>query len=302
MIPSTSFRALGTTALVAVPRRLDLLHARGILAAQVDELDRACSRFRPDSELSQANERAGAPVQVSPLLAGAIEAALAAARATGGIVDPTVGPQLRAAGYDRTFALVEARDGWTFRPVPRRDTWEAVALADGELRVPEGCTLDLGATAKAQAADRAAQTIAGELASPVLVSLGGDIAVAGGAEWSIRVAETHDAPLDGDGPCIAISAGGVATSTTTARRWRTDRGDAHHLIDPRTGMPARSCWRTVTVAAPTCLEANVASTAALVLGDAGIEWLRDRGLPSRLVANDGDVVHVCGWPSEAEVA
>lgn len=302
MNASTSFRALGTTALVATPRRSDLLRARAILAAQLDELDRACSRFRPDSELSWANARAGERVEVSATLAGAVAAALAAARTTGGIVDPTIGAHLVAAGYDRTFSLVQSRDGWTFKPVPRRASWEAVELAAGTLRVPEGCELDLGATAKAQAADRGALTIAEALGEPVLVSLGGDIAVAGAAEWSIRVAETHDAPLDGDGPCVAIREGGIATSSTTARRWRTDRGDAHHLIDPRAGTPARSCWRTVTVAARTCLDANIAATAALVLGDAGIDWLRDRGLASRLVDNDGHVVHVCDWPADAEAA
>ena len=305
MIPSTSFRALGTTALVATPRRADLLHARGILAAQLDELDRACSRFRDDSQLSIANAHAGERVHIGRLLADAVDAALRAARDTDGIVDPTLGAHLRAAGYDRTYALVQARDGWTFAAAPpRRATWVEVELdrSAGLLRVPQGSELDLGATAKALAADHAARTIAEALDAPVLVSLGGDIAVAGDSEWTIRVAERHDAPLDGDGPLVAIRSGGIATSSTTARRWRTDRGDAHHLIDPRTGRPAQSRWRTVTVAAPSCLEANVAATAAIVLGDDATGWLRDRGLTSRLVADDGAVVHVCDWPAEADAA
>jgi thiamine biosynthesis lipoprotein len=296
---TASFPALGTTARVVVPHRRDLLRARGILAAQLEELDRACSRFRPDSELSRANACAGDWVQVTPLLAEAVDAALTAARATDGLVDPTLGAQLRAAGYDRTFTLVEAREGWSFAPAPRRSTgWMTVELEGDRLRVPHGCELDLGATAKALAADRAARTIG----AGALVSLGGDIAIAGNREWSIRVAERHDAPLDGDGPCVALRGGGIATSSTTARRWRTDRGEAHHLIDPRTGMPAQSCWRTVTVAAASCVEANVAATAAIVLGDAAVGWLRDRSLASRLVGTDGGVVHVCGWPAEAEAA
>jgi len=305
VIPSTSFRALGTTTVVAVPRRLDLLRARGILVAQLQELDRACSRFRDDSELALANARAGEPVRIGRVLADAVDTALDAARQTDGIVDPTLGAYLRAAGYDRTFALVESRDGWTFRSAPeRRATWTEVELdrPAGLLRVPAGCELDLGATAKARAADRAARAISEAIDSAVLVSLGGDIAVAGDAEWSIRIAERHDAPLDGEGPCIAITEGGVATSSTTARRWRTDRGDAHHLIDPRTGLPAHSSWRTVTVAAQTCVDANVAATAAIVLGDAAVEWLRSRGLAARLVANDGGIVHVCGWPAEGQAA
>ena len=240
MIASTSFRALGTTALVAVPRRVDLLHARGILSAQLEELDRACSRFRADSQLSLVNRRAGELVHVGRLLADAVDAALAAARATDGLVDPTLGANMRAAGYDRTFELVQARDSWTVQPAPHcRSAWTQIEVdrTTSRIRIPQGCELDLGATAKALAADRAATTIATALESPVLVSLGGDIAVAGGAEWPIRIAERHDAPLDGDGPCIALAHGGLATSSTTVRRWRTDHGDAHHLIDPKHGPP-----------------------------------------------------------------
>jgi thiamine biosynthesis lipoprotein len=291
---STSFAAIGTTALVAVPDRGDLLRARGILVAQLDELDRTCSRFRDDSELSQL--RPGD--RVSDLLATYVTAALAAARETDGIVDPTLGAQLRAAGYDRTFTLVEARDGWTFRPAPKRVAWREVELADRRLHLPRGCELDLGATAKALAADLAAHAIADALQSPVLVSLGGDIATVGEYEWSVRVAER----LDGDGPCVMIGAGGIATSSTTTRRWRTNHGFAHHLIDPRTGLPARTRWRTASVVAQTCLGANVAATAAVILGDDAVAWLRERGLTARLVAADGGVVHVGGWPAEADAA
>lgn len=294
MTSSTSFPAIGTTALVAVPDRADLLRARGILVAQLDELDRVCSRFRDDSELSQLQSGDS----VSDLLADYVAAALTAARDTNGIVDPTLGAQLRAAGYDRTFTLVEARDGWTFRAVPARASWRDVELTGRTLRIPRGCELDLGATAKALAADRAAHAIADALQSPVLVSLGGDIATVGEHEWSVRVAER----LDGDGPCVAIGAGGIATSSVITRRWRTDRGVAHHLIDPRTGRPVRSCWRTATVVAPTCLDANVAATAAIVLGDGAVSWLRDRSLTARLVADDGAIVHIGGWPSEADAA
>jgi thiamine biosynthesis lipoprotein len=262
----------------------------------LDDLDRACSRFRADSEVSQL--ASGEETDVSELLAGYVAAALAAARDTGGIVDPTLGAQLRAAGYDRTFTLVAARDGFALRPVPPRAAWAGIELTGTRLRLPHGCELDLGATAKARAADRAAHAVASELRSPVLVSLGGDIATVGDRRWSIRVAER----LDGDGPCVSVGAGGVATSSVTARRWRTDAGTAHHLIDPRTGRPARSCWRTVTVVAGTCLDANVAATAAVVLADDAVGWLRERGLTARLVATDGGVVHVGGWPAETEAA
>jgi thiamine biosynthesis lipoprotein len=294
MTASASFPAIGTTAVVVVPDRADLLRARGLLITQLDELDRTCSRFRDDSELSQLKSGNS----VSDLLTAYVGAALAVARDTDGLVDPTLGAQLRAAGYDRTFTLVEARDGWTFRPAPKRVAWREVELTDGRLHMPRGCELDLGATAKALAADRAAHAIADALQSPVLVSLGGDIATAGDHRWSVRVAEQ----LDGDGPCIAIRSGGIATSSVTARRWRTNRGLAHHLIDPRTGLPSHSCWRTATVVARTCLDANAAATAAIVLGDDAVSWLRERGLTARLVATDGGVVHVGGWPAEANAA
>lgn len=307
MTATHSFRALGTTALVAVTRDEALADAHASLEREVAELDCACSRFRPDSELVRANARAGETVEVSETLAAAVNAGLEAARSTGGIVDPTLGADLRAAGYDRTFALVRTRDHWTFEPQPRRhDAWQDVEL-DVEhrlLRVPRGCELDLGATAKAFGADRAAARIAASTGSGVLVSLGGDIAVAGAPPalgWSIEINDDHASPF-GSGPRVSIRSGGLATSSTTVRRWRTNAGEAHHLLDPRTGRPATTPWRTVSVAADSCLAANVASTAAIVLGEAAAAWLAERGLPSRLVAQDGSVVRVGGWPLEEKAA
>jgi thiamine biosynthesis lipoprotein len=301
---TASFEAIGSTAVVVVgdPGRLPL--ARRLLAMQLDELDRACSRFRDDSELARANTHAGEPVAVSPLLAFALRAALDAARETGGLVDPTLGAQLGAAGYDRTFSLVRARDTWRIAPrTPRRADWREVELdsSAGLLRTPQDCELDLGATAKALAADRAAASIANVAGCGVLVSLGGDIAVAGeppAGGWPVRIAHDHAAPLDMPGPVVALQAGGLATSSTAVRRWPTDHGEAHHVLDPRTGRPARTPWRTVTVAGSSCLDANVAATAAIVLGHDAPEWLRQRGLPSRLAGVDGSVVTVCDWPSE----
>jgi thiamine biosynthesis lipoprotein len=305
---TTSFAALGTTATVVVTDEVELLRARTILARSLDELDRAASRFRLDSDLSNANASAGTAVAVSPTLIAAVQAALDAARSTDGLVDPTLGADLRAAGYDRTFAFVRVRDRWAVEERQRRRRgWEAVEVDPerGTLRVPRGCELDLGATAKAQWADRSADSIAMECGCGVLVSLGGDIAVAGeppAGGWCIRVADDHSAPLEVAGPRILLGSGGVATSSTAVRNWPTDRGRAHHLLDPRTGRPATTPWRTVSVAARSCLDANVASTAAIVLGASAPTWLREGGLPARLVASDGALVHVAGWPAEAEAA
>jgi thiamine biosynthesis lipoprotein len=200
---------------------------------------------------------------------------------------------------------VLARDGDRFRasfaPVPG---WKLVELdaPQRRVRIPKGIELDLGATAKALAADRAA-AVAHELTGTgVLVSLGGDVSVAGPtpeAGWPVRVADDHAAPLVEGGPVFAVAAGGLATSGTTVRRWKAGNVTLHHIIDPRTGRPADTPWRTVTVAAGTCVKANVASTAAIVLGAEAPSWLVARGLPARLVAADGAVSTVAAWPEEA---
>ena len=171
--------------------------------------------------------------------------------------------------------------------------------------MPSGVELDLGATAKALAADDAARSIAESTDTGVLVSLGGDLAVAGAAPrggWAVLIADDHAAPLDSPGPTVTISAGGLATSGTAVRRWRTDSGEAHHILDPRTGRSALTPWRTVSVAATTCADANIAATTAIILGEAGVDWLAGRNLPARCVRADGSVTTVGGWPSEAQAA
>ena len=243
-------------------------------------------------------------VSVSPFLARAVRVALDAARASNGCVDPTLGSQLRAAGYDRTFSLVRERDAWRFasialsqrdmegRAAGRRRMRSACAGGD---RARSRCNCQ-GAGRRRRCAEIAAATGAG-----ALVSLGGDISVAGVAPaggWSVRIADDHAAPLTSQGPTVAITTGGLATSSTVVRRWQTDQGEAHHILDPRSGRPAVTPWRTVTVAAGTCVDANVAATAAVVLGSDAIAWLVAARLPARLVRHDGSVVVVGGWPSE----
>ena len=163
--------------------------------------------------------------------------------------------------------------------------------------------LDLGATAKALCADRAAQRASIVSDRGVLVSLGGDIAVAGQAPddgWAVRVTDRADLdPASGPGQTIAIREGGLATSGVAARRWAEGQV-RHHLIDPRTARPAIEIWRTVSVAAANCVEANVASTAAAVVGGPAPEWLSRRGAHARLVGLDEEVVFVGGWPAGTE--
>jgi thiamine biosynthesis lipoprotein len=301
--------ALGCAVRLVVSDPYDLEIARWILVRELAAIDLACSRFRFDSELVRVNDAAGEPTAISPLLAEAIAAALDAARATDGDVDPTVGVAMDAIGYDRDFARIETAGkaiSVVARPIPG---WQRIVL-DREtlmLRLPRGVRLDLGATAKALAADRAAAQIGEAIdGRGAMVALGGDIAVTGeppDGGWSIRVQDvTGPVGSVASGPTqsVALSGGGLATSSTAARRWVRGGRVMHHLLDPRTGVPVVSPWRTVTVAAPTCLEANVASTAAIVRGSAAIEWLTRRGLPARFVDLDGEVSVRPGWPTPPE--
>jgi thiamine biosynthesis lipoprotein len=290
-----SFRALGTTAQLTLDDGGRADEAEALMRKRLVDLDRAASRFRPDSELMLVQAMRGGPRRISALLAGAIHAALAAARGTDGLVDPTVGRAIRTAGYDRDFAdLRDAPAAETTGPAPG---WTRVRFDPHRrlLEVPAGVELDLGATAKALTADRIAREVRQHTGRGVLVNLGGDIAVAGDHDWDIGVADDH-ASADAD-QVVRIAAGGVATSSTAVRRWSAGGRQRHHIIDPATGEPAESPWRTVTVAARTCLAANTASTAAIVLGEPAPTWLAEHGVAARLVAHDGSVVCAGGWPA-----
>ena len=185
--------------------------------------------------------------------------------------------------------------------VRRLGDWHRVQL-DHDARtieLPDGVALDLGATAKALCADRAARAAFERTGAGVLVGLGGDIAVAGPPPpegWVVRVSDDHAAPYRGPGEDVEISSGGLATSSTTVRRWARGADELHHVVDPDTGLPAPVWWRTASVAAATCLDANIATTAALILGRAAPAWLAEQGLPARLVRADGQVVALNGWP------
>ncbi len=303
--PTYRFPALGTTAQVTVTDRAGLRKAGALLHDELETIDHACSRFLASSELNALNALnagAGAPVGVSGVLFDAVEAALRAAAATDGAVDPPVGGAQRSLGYDCDFALIGTDDGGrqVVRLQRRPATWKRVLL-DRErhtIRIPEGVELDLGATGKGFAADRAARRIEHEIGDGVLVSLGGDIAVAGtppAGGWPVCVTDDHR-DHDGEGPTVALRSGGLATSTTTVRRWRVEGVEHHHIVDPRTGRSAPEIWRTASVAAATCADANAASTAAIVLGEAAPAWLARTGLAARLVRPDGGVVGIAGWP------
>ncbi|MFG2552404.1 FAD:protein FMN transferase [Streptomyces sp. NPDC048581] len=303
---AADWRALGTGVRLVVtdPALLDSCNL--LLARYLAEVDATCSRFRTDSELAALNAASGRPVRVSPLLAEALAVALRAAEATDGAVDPTVGSAMEAIGYDRDFTLVREDDRPVRLMVRRAPGWRQVQLdrERGTVTVPDGVRLDLGATAKAWAADRAATMLAEAAGCGVLVSLGGDTAVAGeppAGGWRIRVQDVtgpaDETPAQGPYATVGLHSGGLATSGTAARTWRRDGHTLHHIVDPRTGLPVHSPWRTVSVAARTCADANAASTAALVKGAGAERWLTGLGLPARLVSQDGLVVTTPAWPA-----
>ncbi len=304
-----SFEVFGTTAVLVVTRPGVLGRARAIADAELAAIDRACSRFRPDSELCALNAARGELTRVSGLFAMLIGQALRAAELTDGAVTPTCGRALVAAGYDRDLADVRAREGEP-RPTPAPGpvpSWCDVWLDPVRhlVRLTDGVELDLGSTAKALSADRCAALIARTLRCGALVSLGGDVAVAGpppGDGWHVRVTDDHAAPADAPGQTITIRSGGLATSSTTVRTWTSAGRTRHHIIDPATGEPADSCWRTVSVAAGTCFDANVASTASIIKGPAAIDWLTRSALPARLVSHAGVVTTISGWPADTALS
>jgi thiamine biosynthesis lipoprotein len=299
-----SLRAIGTMASVVVTATEYADEALDLLTEDLRALDDACSRFRADSELRRLEtEGRGRPRQVSPLLFDAIDMACSVAVMTSGIVDPTVGSALIELGYDRDFDRLGVDDPVTdFRPRPAPGWWRIELDHDARtVAIPVGVHVDLGASAKAWAADSSATRIATALGCGVLVNLGGDVAVSGAAPqdgWAVGIAAACTSPASAIDQVVAISGGGLATSGTTARSWVRGGRSVHHIVDPWTGEAAPAVWALVSTTAPSCVEANAFSTAAVVWGADAVGNLADRGVSARLVDGDGIVVHCGGWPAE----
>jgi thiamine biosynthesis lipoprotein len=170
----------------------------------------------------------------------------------------------------------------------------------GLIGVPPGVALDLGATAKAWTADRAALVLSKRYGCAVLVEIGGDLRAAGTPPepWVIQVSERAGEP----GVAVTLNHGGLTTSTRTVRRWPVTGGFAHHVIDPRTGQPADGPWRTATVWAPTAVRANTFSAALVATGEAALGRLALAGHPARLIAENGEVTELAGWPVDSRAA
>ena len=302
-LTTRSFRAIGTTATVVVQHADVADEAARLLAADLEEIDLACSRFRPDSELQTVHAHAGATVQVGALLFGALRVAVDAAERTGGAVDPTVGNAIAALGYDADLDVVQARPAGPPPALGAVAGYAHVQLnpIDRTVRIPRGVRLDLGSTAKAWAADRSAARIARAVGSGALVSLGGDVAVSGAPPaggWAVGIAQESSAPADSVDQVVAITRGGLASSATAVRRWRAGDREVHHILDPRTGDCVAPYWVLVSATGSSCVEANVVTTAAVVWGPEALDRLAGFGQSLRLVRADGNVFSVNGWPLE----
>ncbi len=275
------FRAMGCDVVVGGARPAELAEVRGLF----ERRDRIFSRFRAESELVRVNSARGELVQALPEFAQLLDVALDAASATGGLVTPTVGAAVVGAGYDRDFALLAPDPRPAATPV-RVPPWREVRLFGPLVRRPAGIHLDLNGVVKGDTVDRALALLSGG----GFVSAGGDLATTGPLTVEVPGGET-----------VTVDRGGFATSSTERRRWRRAGREQHHLIDPATGAPASSPWTSVSVAAASCLAADVAAKAALLLGYAGPDWLQRRGVPGRFVGAEGVVLETGAWRRAPEL-
>lgn len=310
------WRALGTYVQLVASPPAALPRAQAIASALLDRVDATCSRFR-ESDLTRANANAGRWTRVDPLLAAATDVARDAAEHTDGLVNPLLGMSMISLGYDRDFASLSFQQGRAranregpgarIRVRGTRDAgtqdaqiWRNLLIDPaGAVLVPRGTALDLGATGKAWAADLVALTIREELDCAALVSVGGDVRSAAPSDlgWVVDIQENPDAARP-DCQIVVVGEVGLATSSTRVRRWTLAGARMHHLVDPRTGAPATEYWRTVSATGPSCVAANTATTASIILGADAPGWMSQRGVDARLVRTDGAIEFVGQWPSE----
>ena len=296
-----NFEIWGLSGTLATERSSQMSDAEERLWHWVGMFDDACNRFKPNSEISRLNAAAGQATRASATLELALDAALRAFDATGGLCDPTILPALLALGYDRDYDEL-ARDGAT-DPRPPVPSPGVTAIEFDRKRhtvtLAPGCALDLGAIAKALVCDLVANDVAAS--GGVIVEIGGDVAVRGAGPdgpWAIAVSDSL--LLSGDEPRITLHTGGVATSSRTTRTWTLGNDVANHIIDPRTGSFAHGEYATASVTASDCVIANAFATAALLWDNDAAHYVAQAGWSARLVRSDGTVEFVGGWPDEGE--
>ena len=306
-IARTQFRAMGTIVSLLLPETQSE-EGTALVQDLFDEWEYTLSRFLPDSELSQLNKRAGAYVMVSSLLYNVMEEALEAARATGGLYDPTLLYQLQQMGYDRSFDMLDLQQNAHEQEAHLGGDWRSIELDRYRqwIHLPEGVGVDFGGIAKGMAVDAALALLRKEGMTPAMVNAGGDLSVAGtpsgASSWPIavenRVSERENEGQENKSPwLVPLQYGSMATSGIARRHWQQGDTMRHHLIDPRTGVSAQNDMESVSVVAARCEQAEVAAKVAFLLGmERGSEFLHNHGLAALLVQRDGTWKTVGSWP------
>jgi thiamine biosynthesis lipoprotein len=258
--------------------------------------EQSLSRFRETSELSQLNHAAGSPFQVSETLWDVLQVALESERLSFGLVTPAILDALVIAGYDRTFDQLTPTSSPLRMDCRASMGFGAEVLLDDSTRtvcLPTGMHLDFGGIAKGWAADQAARKLS--VFGPALVNAGGDIAISGSQSnaeaWPIGITDPFNCEANLE--ILMIEQSGVATSGRDYRRWQRDSMWQHHIIDPRTGMPAQTDVLTATVIAPSAVEAEMAAKVALISGsETGLAWIESNPvLAGMLVLKDGQYLY-----------
>ncbi|MGE5225637.1 MAG: FAD:protein FMN transferase [Planctomycetaceae bacterium] len=276
------FRAMGTSVhLLGPASHPSFPRAASRVERRFAREERRFSRFREDSELTRLNRASGSPVRVSRAFAEVLGLALEAAASSDGLFDPTVHDALVAAGYDRDFDEVLAGARGTLHPAGPCGRWIEVAVDGSSVRLPEGVHLDLGGVAKGWTVDRAAEDALAAGLPWALVNAGGDLRIAGAAPVLDVGVEDPERPAQ-ELVRLRLAEGALATSSVVKRSWGPAQ---HHVIDPRTGVPATTELLQASVWAPTCAEAEVLATRALLEGRGAAG-----SLSCVLVAHDGDVL------------
>ncbi len=292
MLHKKSFHAMGCQMQALVDG--DFIHTRALdeVPGWFEGWEQVLSRFRPESELSRLNREPGWSTPVSQTLWDVFLASIAAETLTGGLVTPTVYDALIQAGYDRSFETLPRQ-----QILPNRPMWSAVSAlekilwdaATQTICIPPGIHLDLGGVAKGWAAHQAAQKLSAF--APALVDAAGDVSISGpqtsGKAWPVGIADPFDPSKNL--VVLHLSGGGVATSGRDRRNWTQNAQPRHHIIDPRSGQPAQTDLLTVTIVAPSVMEAEAAAKAVFILGSyAGLEWLAQYPeMAALLVLQDG---------------
>lgn len=294
------FHAMGTAVTLLAPQ-LRIAEAARLAQDLFEEWEQALSRFREDSETSHLSASNGRYVKLTSTLYKALTTALDAARATRGVFDPTLRERMIQIGYDRTFEKMGSQlPAPIYEQPAATGAWRDIRMDDARrmARLPRGVGLDFGGIGKGMAVDAALDLLDEAGITPALVNAGGDLAVRGAPEGEERW--TVATPGKGCGWAIGLTRGALATSGVERRRWRQGEVERHHLIDPRTGEPARTGLWSVSAAAGSCAQAEVAAKTALILGEErGADFIEETGLAALLVRDDGQWRTAGAWPRES---